>query len=419
MKRPLRIGLIGMGGFAGSHHGTVARLEERGESKLVCTCDPQAAAFAPQQQQWRFAERGVRVFEDYRSMLDACHHELDLVVVPTPIQLHAEMHAAAAAYRLPCYLEKPATLDHAELERMIALDAQLPKASLVGFNFIIEKTRLQLKERLLAGEFGGIRGATLTALWPRPTSYFRRNEWAGRLMKDGHVVLDSGLGNALAHFVHNVLFWAGRGELFSWAQLAAVRAELYRAHAIEGADTFFVEADSTAGVTMRFALSHACSGASSQSEVIVCEKATLRYVVGQAAEIRWCDGRSQKIPLEPFDGLQENHLEYYRYLRGESPRAATTLADSRPFVALNDLAHISSGRILSLPADRISTERDEKEQKDYVDVAGLTAAQDAFTLHGVWPGANGWGRAPSDVVTPADLPRFHETVQALVAAART
>ena len=72
MKRPIRIGLIGMGGFAASHHLTVSGLEERGEAKLICTCDPQAAAFSPQQKLWRFPERGVRVFDDYRSMLEAC-----------------------------------------------------------------------------------------------------------------------------------------------------------------------------------------------------------------------------------------------------------------------------------------------------------------------------------------------------------
>lgn len=404
-----------MGGFAASHHGTVLRLEERGAARLVCTCDPRASYFAPQQQQWRFGARGVRVFDDYRVMLEQCHRDLDLVIIPTPIQLHAEMHAAAAAYGLPSYLEKPATLDHVELEAMIAADARLPKASLVGFNFIIEKPRLRLKERILSGEFGAVRGATLTALWPRPTSYFHRNEWAGRLMVEGRFVLDSCMGNALAHFVHNLLFWAGTGELFSWAQLAAVRAELYRAHAIEGADTFFVEADTTTGVTTRFALSHACSGTSSQAEVVVCERATLRYVVGHFGEVRWSDGRVEKITLDPFDGLAENHLEYYRYLCGETPRAATTLADSRPFVALNDLAYVSSGFVATLPPERVTQVRDEKEQKDYLDVSGIQAAQDDFTLRGIWPSANGWSRTPGELVTPADLARFHDVIRAMVA----
>jgi predicted dehydrogenase len=413
MKAPIRLGIVGMGGFAGSHHHAIASLEERGEARLVCTCDPHPEMFATEQQNWRFPRRGVKVFADHRAMLDACHHELDMVVVPTPIQLHAEMHAAATALGLPVYLEKPPTLDYAELERMIAADKRARKASLVGFNFIIERTRLSLKQRLLAGEFGAIRGATLTALWPRPASYFARNAWAGRLFMDGHLVLDSCFGNAMAHFVHNLLFWTGGPELFSWAQIAAVRAELYRAHAIEGADTFFVETDTSSGITMRFALSHACAGASTHCEMVLCDDAVLRYAVGRHIEIRWNDGRVEKSLLEPFDPLQDNHLEYFRYLRGESPRPATTLADSRPFVVLNDLAYVSSGRIATIPAERVSEVRDEKEQKDYLHVADMMTAHENFLVRGAWPGAGGWGREPPEVVTPADLPRLHEVIRAM------
>ena len=157
MKPPIRIGIIGLGGFAGSHHNAVARLEERGHAKLVCTCDPRVELFVNEREKLNFVARGVGVFPDYRSMLAACGRDLDLVVIPTPINLHAEMHAAVTALGLPAYLEKPPTLDHAELERMITADSRAGKSSLVGFNFIIEKQRLALKERLLAGEFGGLR----------------------------------------------------------------------------------------------------------------------------------------------------------------------------------------------------------------------------------------------------------------------
>jgi len=410
VKAPIRIGIIGMGGFAGSHHLAVAKLEERGHARLICTCDPRMAQFEVARTNWKFAERGVAVFEDYLTMLDACQQELDLVVIPTPINLHAEMHEAVTARGISAYLEKPPTLEYSELERMIVADRRARKSSLVGFNFIVEKPRLALKERVLAGEFGAVHGASLSALWPRPASYFFRNNWAGRLMINGRIVLDSCFGNAMAHFVHNMLFWTGSGELFSWAQIAAVRAELYRAHAIEGADTFFVEADTTSGITLRFTLSHACAGPSIHSETILCENALLTYVVGQQAEIRWTDGSVERIPLDPFDGLAENHLDYYRYLRGEIERPATTLTDSVPFVMLNDLAYISSGRIAPIPAARVTGVRDEKEQKDYLNVSGLAATFDQFLIKGLWPSAGGWEREAPEVVTPADLPRLRQTI---------
>lgn len=415
MKPPVRIGIIGMGGFAGFHHQAVIKLEERGQAKLLATCDPNPGAFAKEQQTWRLAERGVWVGNDYRDMLARHHRELDLVVVPTPINLHAEMHAAATALGLPVYLEKPPTLDQAELEQMIVADARARRASFVGFNFIIEKTRLALKQRLLAGEFGALRAATLSAMWPRPTSYFSRNQWAGRLLVGDQLVLDSCFGNAMAHFVHNLLFWAGTQGVYSWGQPAAVRAELYRAHPIEGADTFFVEADTNAGITLRLAASHACAGGSSQVETVLCEKAAIACIVGQPIEIRWHDGRVEKIAPEPFDALVENYLEYFRYLRGEAARPATTLADSRPFVVLNDLAYVSSGRITPVPAALVSRVREEKEQQDYLHVGGLGAAQDRFLTKGLWPGAHGWDRAPGEVATASDLPRLRAVVRSMAA----
>ncbi|HEY5228323.1 MAG TPA: Gfo/Idh/MocA family oxidoreductase [Opitutaceae bacterium] len=410
---PVRIGIIGMGGFAGSHHTTVARLEEKGVLKLVCTCDPYPEAFAEAQRSWRFAQRGVKVYSDYRVMLDACHGELDYVATPTPIHLHAGMHEAITARGISAYVEKPPTLDFLELDRMIMADTRARKASLVGFNFIVEKSRLALKERLLSGEFGAIRGGTLSAMWPRPAGYFERNGWCGRLLVDGHMVLDSCFGNAMAHFVHNMLFWTGAPGIYSWAKIAAVRAELYRAHAIEGADTFFVEADLATGCTLRFALSHACAGASASSEIVICEKAILRYSVGGQVEVSWKDGRSERISTVPFDALEENHLEYCRYMTGGVERPATTLADSRPLVVLNDLAYISSGSIQPIPAHLVSLIREEKEQKDYLGVTGMAKTVDNFLSRGIWPGYAGWRRDNGEVVTAQDLPRFHGVVQAM------
>lgn len=420
MKPPVRLAIIGMGGYAGWHHTTVAKLEERGEARLVCTCDPAAAAFASQQQKWRLGARGVGVYNDYRHMLDMHGRELDLLVVPTPIHLHAAMHRAGVERGLAVYLEKPPTLDYLELEEMIRRDHTATRATGVGFNFIVEKPRQALKQRLLAGEFGAVRETRLSAQWGRPADYYHRNNWAGRLLLDGRMVLDSCFGNAMAHFVHNMLFWAGAPGVLSWAELARVQAELYRAHAIEGADTFFVEAHTVGGIPLRFALTHACCELREHAETVVCERATLRYLVSAGAEVRWHDGRVEKTAFEPFRTLTENHLDYYRYLRGETPRPATMLTDSRPFVALNDLAHVSSGHITSIPAQHITLRRHEPEAKDYLSVAGLIAAQEQFLTRGVWPSAQGWERgAPAEIVTPDALARFHDTVRAMAAATAT
>ena len=70
-------------------------------------------------------------------------------------------------------------------------------------------------------------------------------------------------------------------------------------------------------------------------------------------------------------------------------------------------------RITPIPATQVTGVRDEKEQKDYLKVAGMTAAYENFLERGLWPGESGWGRERGEVVTPADLPRFHDVVRTM------
>lgn len=404
-----------MGGFAAAHHQTVLKLEERNHARLVCTCDPNPNAFLRDQDTWKFLRRGVRVFSDYREMLTTCRPQLDLLVVPTPIPLHADMHRAGIQAGLAVYLEKPPSLDFVELEEMIALDRTAPKASMVGFNFIIEAKRQSLKQRLLTGEFGAIKEARLIGRWPRPTSYFQRNDWAGRLLTPtGRVILDSCLGNAMAHFVHNLFFWVGQDGLMSWGTPAAVKAELYRAHAIEGADTFFIQTRTREGAELRIALSHACMDTQAPLETIHCEKATLRYAIGEEAQVTWLNGRTERHVLEPFDALSGNHLAYYRYLQGKAERPPSTLVDSRPLVVMTDLAHVSSGQIDTLSPPHVRSQIHPQDLKEYFAIEDLSVAQTDFLENATWPSTRGWSRSvPAADVTPDDLNRFHSTIHAM------
>src|SRR5690606_28291972 len=45
-KSPIRVGIIGMGGYAARHHEALLQLENAGEARLVCTCDPAPSKFA-------------------------------------------------------------------------------------------------------------------------------------------------------------------------------------------------------------------------------------------------------------------------------------------------------------------------------------------------------------------------------------
>jgi predicted dehydrogenase len=415
---PLRVAIIGMGGFAGVHHDVVARLEASGEYRLMATCDPSMDRFAERRTALRFAERGVRVFGDYLALLDACRADLDVVTIPTPIPLHAPMHRACVERGLAVYLEKPPTLDPVELEGMLAVEAKAGRQTNVGFNFIIEPERQALKRRLAAGEFGRVERVTVYALWPRNTTYYGRADWAGRLQKDGRPVLDSCIGNAMAHQVHNGLFWCGTNEPWAWGELDRVEAELYRAHAIEGLDTAFIAATTRQEVPLRIGMSHACHGTEGQEECVICERAVIRFHIfnsgpgGALCSVTWKDGRVETERPAKRELVGDNFKAYAAYVRGEAARPATRLIDSRPFVHLNNLAYIAAGAIATVAAPHARPGPD-----GYLAVAELPEAVAEFIRDGRFPSRQGrpWAVA-GGAATPADLPKLGDVVRRMAAA---
>ena len=201
-------------------------------------------------------------------------------------------------------------------------------------------------------------------------------------MLGNNLVLDSCFGNALSHFVHNLLFWVGNRSLISWGTTTEVRARLYRAHAIEGADTFFVEAVAN-GIQLRLVASHACREKAVNTETVVCEHATIRYEAGTIGEIIWNDGRRELVGVTPFDTPLMNHLDYYRYLRGETDRPAITLEDCRSFVHLNGLTYISSQTIENIAPGHLVVVEDNGKGFQPDDAKLPSTAKRRFGLFGM------------------------------------
>jgi predicted dehydrogenase len=410
--QPIRIGIIGMGGFAGFHHDVIQQLETEGKCKLICTCDPDPGAFMDRMHSWEFTQRDVLVFDNYLDMLDTCAAQLDLVTIPTPVPLHAEMHRACVERGLAVYLEKPPTLNDAEMGTMLAVEAGAHWQTNVGFNYIVESPRQALKRRIIQGEFGRLQKVCFTGLWARTREYFQRNNWAGRLMLNGKPVLDSCMGNAMAHYTHNVLFWAGQKDVFDWPPITEVRAELYRAHNIQGADTFFVVAKTADDVTLQLMLTHAYAGPAYNPEQIICENATITYIVADHYEIRYKNGTVESHDLSPVS-LRENIAAHLAYLRGDGlPHAVTRLIDARPFVHLNDLAYLASGQIGTIPAQYWHAAPSASDPGEWVGIDGIASIAERFFATGEFPSQQHvpWAHA-GGTATRQDLPNLLGLIQ--------
>lgn len=399
---PVRIAIVGMGGFAVVHHRALLALEATGEARLVATCDPRADELITARPELDLRARGVAVHADLDALLAAHAGAIDLITLPTPVPLHEPMHRTCVAHGIPVYLEKPPSLDPEELDRMIATDAGARVPTWVGFNFIRDPVRQAVKRRILAGEFGALRMVRISASWIRTDAYYARADWAGRLLLRGRLVLDGPLGNAMAHLVHDAMHWAGPSQ-DAWAQPRRVRASLLRGHAIQGADTALVEVE-TDGPPVRIALTHAGGTEVGPVEELHCDGAVIRMFPDLPERCRIVrPGQPEEIVRDQDgDHVVANLRTSCRLVRGDGvSRPATTLADSRPFVHLNALAHVSTGRIGQVP-ELTGT------------IPGILDVAARFLAEGVHPQAQGVAWAPTPVwATPADLPRLRAVVDGL------
>jgi predicted dehydrogenase len=415
IENPTGIAIIGMGGFAGAHQWAVKELEQQGICKLVCTCTRNIEASRELAGTLELTARGVRVFDSYIDMLDECLGSLDVVCVPSPVPLHAEMHRAGVERGLAVYLEKPPTLDYEEFLGMLEVEGRASKLTNVGFNYIIEDERQGLKRRLLEGEFGPLRRVCFSGLWPRSTAYYGRASWAGRLMLDGRLVLDSCMGNAMAHFVHNCLFWAGPGDLYTWSEVTSVEAELYRAHAIEGSDTIFVKGETRDGIELRLALSHACDGEHRHFESVICDDAVIRYVTGREYRVTKGERATETAELREDHLLAKNISAYCDFVRGEAERPVTRLVDSRPFVVLHGIAYVAAQRVQQIPEQYLAKSPSDDDDGTLVAVRDLDAVVHRFFSDDLFPSQQdvGWG-GPSGRAAPADITRLHDVARAML-----
>ena len=112
MPGKVKVGLIGAGFVADIHAYSIAHFVPEAEVVAVASATPgKAEAFA--------RERGIaRGFADYRQLLQM--DEVEMVLVATPNDLHAEIAVTAAAAGKHVICEKPLCRNLDEADRMIA-----------------------------------------------------------------------------------------------------------------------------------------------------------------------------------------------------------------------------------------------------------------------------------------------------------
>lgn len=281
--------IVGISGYGHSYLDVLlddAAAGARGV-RLVAAVDP-----APDRSKRlpELRQRGIPVFPSLRSMLDA-NTGARLVMLVTPIHLHAQQTCLALQHGCAVLCEKPLAGSLTDAWRMFACERKAIEARpgtpgrgdgfrpfvAVGYQWSFSQAVGELKRDIAGGVFGAPRRLKTIVSFPRGFTYFNRNDWAGRLRTaSGEDVLDSPVNNATAHYLHNMLYLLGERRTLSAAP-ASIQAELYRANDIETYDTAALRCVTRSGVEVLFYTTHATADRAGPHSLFEFERATVVY----------------------------------------------------------------------------------------------------------------------------------------------
>ena len=220
--------------------------------ELVGVIDPEAS------RNERFGElekAGIPSFDSLKEFYKT--NTAQLVVISAPIHHHLPLTREAINNGSNVLCEKPLAATAEEAEEFKQLDEQSSQFIAVGYQWSFSNAVQNLKRDILKGDLGTPKKYRTLCLWPRPHSYYSRNNWAGRIKTDsGSWVLDSPANNATAHFLHNMLYLQGT-EIKTSALPVSINDKLYRANNIENYDSAAIHVKTDRDADIFFYTTHA------------------------------------------------------------------------------------------------------------------------------------------------------------------
>ncbi|GAT35213.1 predicted dehydrogenase [Terrimicrobium sacchariphilum] len=345
---PVRLGLVGVGGFGANHIRSLQRLRQDQTVELLAVADP--AHSRHEEMLAPLREQGVSCYEDYRDMLDV-ESELEAIIICTPIPLHKEMAIDGLNRGLFVYLEKPPVILSSDLQDLISLD--IHRRTAVGFIGISHPVIRASKEGLMQGALGDLLSIHVAASWPRPSWYYQRSNWAGKLSMGPEPVFDGPATNALSHYVHLSSFLANT-DAIDHAGLLWLEAELYRARPIESYDTCCLRGKFQNDVDFRIALTHACRHRSNVEIRLIGTKGDASISIDRTTVHSTLAAPCSENPV-----VLDVNLRNFAQAMRSGVRFLTTLEDCVPFLDIVGAMWPSSGGIHTIPAPHVTTWTEE------------------------------------------------------------
>ena len=330
--------------------------------------------------------RGIPVFTSIEKFYE--QNSVDLMILSTPIHCHASQSCLAMEHSSCVLCEKPLCATIEEAKQMRMMEEKTGKFTAIGYQWSFSDAVQKLKHDILAGDFGQALSMKTLVLWPRRTSYYQRNSWAGRIKNDqGDWILDSPVNNATAHYLHNMLYLLGDNPQYA-AEIADVQAELYRAKDIENYDTAMIRCHTTAGVEVVFLSSHAVAMATGPLACYEFEKADIYFESrgGSGFTARFKDGSRRSYGSPDSDSGNKIWQSVDAVRNGNG--VVCSVKSAMPHVICVNGAQESMSKIIDFPEDIIRRES-VNDDNELVWVDGLNEIMIQCYKLGLLPSEHG------------------------------
>ncbi len=155
----LRIGVLGCGRIGRMHADLIAGRVDGLTLGAVYDVFGQAAVDT-------VARSGGRIAESPQALIEG--DDVDAVAICSSTDTHIDLLVAAAAAGKPIFIEKPLSLDLAEVDRGIRAVDAAGIAVQVGFNRRFDPSHRSVRERVTSGDIGDVHLCRITSRDPAP-----------------------------------------------------------------------------------------------------------------------------------------------------------------------------------------------------------------------------------------------------------
>ena len=177
--KPVRFGIIGVGGMGGGHARSFAKFEGV-ELTAVADISVETAEKVA-------AETGAQGFGSAESLLDS--GLVDAILIATPHFFHPPVAIYAASKGVHVLSEKPVAVTVSQADAMIEACEKAGVLLGVVFNQRTEGLKPMMKSLIDEGKLGELHRIALSAPWYRPQAYYDSGSWRGTWKGEGGGIL--------------------------------------------------------------------------------------------------------------------------------------------------------------------------------------------------------------------------------------